>query len=523
VHRHRWGLAALATYLAGLGTIKLLLLGPGYRATFAGPESFALVVVVPLAATFTYLLAVFSFGLSGDLAGRRSIYPTRLFTLPVTTDALAGWPMLYGTTAMALLWLATRRLAVWPADIAVPVVWPALLAAALLAWTQALTWMPYGLPGLRVLVTVVWLSVVDMVALVALQLRVPESVMAALLVPQLPLAFLVARRAVARARRGDVPDWLGAWTRPSHTAAVWRRPPNPFSSAARAQRWHEWRRHGRLLPALVAILLPFETGLLFVARHDPSLAGYTLLGVLLTPPFLAVFAAPSVSEMTPFLATRPATSAALLAAKLHVTVRSTLAAWLLVLVAIPLALTLSATWPVVAARASDFAQEVGTPRAVVLALLGIVGLVAATWRQLAQSLYLSLTGRAWLVRGRVFAMLALLFFLGPIVQWIADHGDVQGRLWDALPWVLACLVGVKMSAAAGIIALLFRHRLLTDRALVTGAAAWCGTVLALYAVLVWILSAPFLPRYLVALIAILAVPLARLSAAPLALAWNRQR
>ncbi len=44
-----------------------------------------------------YFLAVFSFGLSGDLAARQSIYPARMFTLPVTSAALAGWPMLYGT------------------------------------------------------------------------------------------------------------------------------------------------------------------------------------------------------------------------------------------------------------------------------------------------------------------------------------------------------------------------------------------------------------------------------------------
>ena len=46
-----------------------------------------------------YFLAVFSFGLAGDLAARQSIYPARMFTLPVTTAALAGWPMLYGTAA----------------------------------------------------------------------------------------------------------------------------------------------------------------------------------------------------------------------------------------------------------------------------------------------------------------------------------------------------------------------------------------------------------------------------------------
>ena len=73
-----------------------MILERGQRVDFDDDESFAFVVVVPLTATFLYFLAVFSFGLSGDLAARQSMYPARMFTLPVTTAALAGWPMLYG-------------------------------------------------------------------------------------------------------------------------------------------------------------------------------------------------------------------------------------------------------------------------------------------------------------------------------------------------------------------------------------------------------------------------------------------
>jgi hypothetical protein len=92
-----------------------------------------------------------------------------------------------------------------------------------------------------------------------------------------------------------------------------------------------------------------------------------------------------------------------------------------------------------------------------------------------------------------------------------------------LPWILALLVGVKMSAAAWVAVRLYRTRLLSDRSLVTGAAGWLGAVLLLYGVFEWLLSAPLFPHYLLALLAILAIPLARLSAAPLALAWNRHR
>jgi len=195
-----------------------------------------------------------------------------MFTLPVTTAALAGWPMLYGTAAMASLWLAMRLFAVWPSEFDVPGIWPALLAAALLAWTQALTWMPYGLPGLRGIVAMLLLATIDAVALLAIYSKAGEPLMVAFLAPQVPLAYLVARSAVARARRGDVPDWRPMFARLGRIANVLPRRRDNFASPARAQLWFEWRRHGRSLPALVAILLPFELALLFAAGRAQHVA-----------------------------------------------------------------------------------------------------------------------------------------------------------------------------------------------------------------------------------------------------------
>jgi hypothetical protein len=532
-HRHRWGLIALAGYLLVLASLKLLILGARHPIHLDTPASFGFVVVVPLTATFTYFLAVFSFGLAGDLAARQSIYPARMFTLPATTAALAGWPMLYGSAAMTVLWLATRLFALWPSGVHVPLIWPALLAAALLAWTQALTWMPYPLPGLRVIVTVLWLAVIDTVVLLALQYRAPEPVMLAILAPQVPLAYLVARVAVARARRGDVPDWRGPFARLGPIADVLPRRRERFRSAERAQAWFEWRRHGRTLPALVGILLPFELALLFASGNSPTFVFVILLGVLLTPPFMAVFVAPTVGKsnpyvsdsygVTPFIATRPMTSAALIVAKLRATIWSTLAAWLLVLVAIPLALHLSGTGPVVIERVRRIAAVVGTPHAIVIGLLGLAGFMASTWKRLVQSLYIGLTGRGRLVKASVLLTLTFLVAVGPIAQWVIDHPAVQAALWNGFPWILGMLIGFKMSAAAWIATRLIRSRVLSDRALIIGAAWWCGTVLALYAVLAWLFFTPFFPHYLLGLVAILAVPLVRLSAAPLTLAWNRHR
>ena len=476
--RHRWGLIALSVYLVVLTVTRLFILEPDQPLELDSAETFAFVVVVPMTSTLVYFLAVFSFGLTGDLAGRQSIYPARMFTLPVTTASLAGWPMLYGTVSVTILWLATRLLALWPAGIDVPLIWPAPLAAVLLAWTQVLMWMPYGLPGLRVIVLVLWLTVIDTVVLLAIHLNASESMMAAGLVPQLPLAYLAARFAVARARRGDVPDWRPAFARIRRAADVPARRRDKFRSPARAQMWFEWRRHGWSLPALVGILLPFELALLFAATDAPTLVFFIVIVVLITPPFMAAFTAATVRKsnpfasdsyvVTPFLATRPVTSAALIAAKLKAMLLSTLAAWMLVLVAIPLGLVWSDTWPIVIERARAITEFIGAPRAIVIMLLLLVALLASTWKQLVQTLYIGLTGREWVMRASVFLTLSFVVLLGPIIQWIVDDKRVQAQLWDALPVILSFLAGLKISA---VVAIAVRHARRARKLRRVGAAA----------------------------------------------------
>jgi hypothetical protein len=529
--RHRWGLGAVGAYAIGLVAMRALHLGPAPGATIS-PERFAATLVVPMTMACFYLLAVFSFGMSGDVAARQSLYPARAFTLPVTSAALAGWPMLYGTAAIAGLWLVTANVASWPSWFQVPRIWPALLLAAILAWTQALTWAAYPLPGLRVVAAVLWLTVADVVAVLAIEFKPSEPLMVALLTPQLPLAYLAARAAVARARRGDVPDWRAAFTRRARGATHAGAGSAHFATAAGAQAWYEWRQHGWSLPLWVGILLPFELALLFIVETRVYIL-IILLGVLLTPPVMAAFVAATVgkaepgtraaSGLTAFQATRPVTSAALVAAKLRVTVVSTMVTWLLLLVAVPAGLALSSTWPVVSGWAGAMRDTIGMPRAIVVTLLALAALMTLTWKRLVQSLYVGLSGRAWLVRAHMGLTLAALVAIVPLLQWIDESSAARVAIWNGLRWVPAVLVLAKMSVAARVVTQLHRERLLGDRALVGGAACWVAAVLALYGVLLWLVSTPHIPRDFLLLLAILAVPLARVSAAPLALAWNRHR
>jgi hypothetical protein len=284
---------------------------------------------------------------------------------------------------------------------------------------------------------------------------------------------------------------------------------------------------------MVGILLPFELAMLFVFSETPVIVFETLLGVLLTPPFMAAFVAATVSKsnhhgsdsygVTPFIATRPLTSASLVAAKLKVTIWSTLAAWLLVMAAIPVALRLSGTTPMAIDWIRQLMDAMGTPRATVILLLGFSALMASTWKQLVQSLYIGMSGREWVVKASVFVVLALLAIVLPLAHWVAGSRIVMAALWNSIPWIAAILVCFKLSAAAWIAMRLHDSRLLSDRAIVTGAVCWDVAVFALYGLLVWLLPTILFRSYFLALVAILAIPLARLSAAPLALAWNRHR
>jgi hypothetical protein len=117
----------------------------------------------------------------------------------------------------------------------------------------------------------------------------------------------------------------------------------------------------------------------------------------------------------------------------------------------------------------------------------------------------------------------LLCVLGPVVDFIIENRDARIAVWNWAPSLLGVLAFAKVCVAVWVAMRLFASRLLADRTLVIGAAAWCTAVLLLCGVLWWWVDTELFPRYLLAFIAILAVPLARISAAPLALAWNRHR
>ncbi|MBW3670268.1 MAG: hypothetical protein KY432_01205 [Acidobacteria bacterium] len=528
--RHRWGLIAVLAAILTLGGIKIALLTPQAPLELHD-VTYALLIPVPLSGAFLYLLAVFTFGIAGDLAARESMYPSRMFTLPVPSAALAGWPMLYGCASMVLWWFAMRTVGTFPPDWEVPRIWPALFAASLLAWAQALTWMPYALRGMRIVVMIAWLVSIDVVVITALAYKASESTMLLLLAPLVPLAYVAAVSAVSRARRGDVPAWrVTEWfARAFRPSAAHRE----FESAARAQLWFEWRQYGRSLPLLVGIVLPAGLLLLFPFRDTPVIVVEIIVVSLLVPPFMAIFVAATAGKsssnpsesygITPFVATRPVADRSLVVAKWQAALLSTLAAWLFVAIAVPVALTWSDAWAPVAEIARNVDDALGRPRAITLGAFILALLIGATWKQLVQGLYIAMSGRDWAVKGIVFATLALGTLGYLVLGWILDSRYRIVVAWSAIPWLMMTLVALKLVLAMRVMQRGTERGLFTRKQLVLGAIAWDVSVLALYGVLALVLPAYLFRRQLLLLFAMLAIPFVRLAAAPLAVARNRHR
>jgi hypothetical protein len=134
-----------------------------------------------------------------------------------------------------------------------------------------------------------------------------------------------------------------------------------------------------------------------------------------------------------------------------------------------------------------------------------------------------MSGRDWAVKGIAFATLALVTFGFLALGWILDSRYRIAVAWNAIPWLMAAFVALKLLLAMRVMQRGAARGLFTRKQLILGAIAWDVCVLAVYGVLAVILPAILVRRSFLLLVAMLVVPLVRLAAAPLAVAGNRHR
>src|SRR5205823_795488 len=130
----------------------------------------------------------------------------------------------YGAAAALLMWLASSWfilrpwLALWNETL--PLWWPGLFAVMCLAWFQALLWLPFGLPWLRIALLAALVPCLNLLGVFGAHSGLPEGALASLFAGLAAVGWAVGYAGVRQARRGDVPNWEGIlW--PLHQLARW--------------------------------------------------------------------------------------------------------------------------------------------------------------------------------------------------------------------------------------------------------------------------------------------------------------
>jgi hypothetical protein len=526
--RHRFWFALTAAYLVVAAVaVHALALGE-----LTAPA--ALVAVAPLCGVALLLLAFFTYSLDMDLLAPGSGFPGRLFARPVPTAALAGWPMLYGATGAALLWLAPALLLLRPCGLEVPLLWPALLAAAFTAWMQVFLWWPVGWPLARVFAIIVLIIGFTAAPQVWIEYELPQRAVAPALAGLLAAAYVAGLTGVARARRGDGQTWPSPW---QWALRLWAGRPRrqcPFASAGAALVWGEWRRHGRVLALVNAFLLPGFVPLLLLPEN-PLLGPWNKWGgFLLLPLWIGFMGGAGMGQMghtgpdrkaglSSFLATRPLGSGAFVAAKLKAAALCTLALWVPSYLVVLTVLFRPGNRPEVEQMWGQLLRLYPPGKAGAVVALLILGLPALTWKGMVENLPFGLSGRPGVIRATVLAAIALASGGSMAAVWVARHPETHEALLRLAWWAAPTAVALKLLLAGAALRALHRRRLVPARALGWGLTAWLLTAAGLFGVMAWLVPPGLASLSGLAIASVLLVPLARPALAPLALEWDRHR
>ena len=467
-------------------------------------------------------LNMFIFGAAlFDAAGQ----PARLFALPVSTASLVAWQMLPAMAVMVLQSVTSTALMNAAFDVGWPLWGPALFAAVGVAAMQAVLWTTEKSGWILLALTVVglvlglwfksrfgplfsqpthlWLEVAPLEVLTLLMFA--------------GLSYYAAVVGVARRRCGESLPSLGiiAWVE-----RVFDPPPDvgpPFVAPLQAQYWMEWRKKGWALPVIVVfgMFIGLSIWVIFIRKLPHLFEGFAAGGAMVTMMgFIGMFLGnvgsnDTTFEMGHFLATRPLTNTEISRTILKVLARSVLMAW--TIWAVPFAILYATLcWNQAVPHTSDnFVTNWGW-RYFPATLLGC-------WTITTVLASLAMTGRSTLLAKTFFGVVA--FLIGEMLfSKFALPADARLSFDRGVFVTIGVLLGL------GTIWLFFaarRRGLIGTSTVSIAACVW--TLLSGLIVLDWSLH-PARPQLLgVLAFSAAALVVAPLAAAPLAMAWNRNR
>jgi hypothetical protein len=213
----------------------------------------------------------------------------------------------------------------------------------------------------------------------------------------------------------------------------------------------------------------------------------------------------------------------MVAAKLRAAARTTLLTWGLVLALVAVGLFASGAHQLLGTMVGDWLDARSTGEVIAALAVAMVLLVLVTWKRMVESLMLELIGREWVVKVMVFAGLYVGLNVAVLGLYVLVTPEYHAAFRAGMPWVLAGLACLKLVLGAVAIRALRRKRLVADWTLLALGGLWLAAFATLFGTLAWLVPADVAPAYTLAPGVLLMMPLARLSAMPLALDWNRHR
>lgn len=481
------------------------------------------------------LLLTVSFADGGDLSVAHSGYPGYLLLLPLRSATLAAWPMVLGSAALVAAWAAFAAITLTPRFGPVTIIVPGLGLVALLTTLQAISWSSFSVPILRSATALVVIGLIGAWGRLIWDETVSPLIGGLGFALATIVAFAVATRGIAQARRGDV------------TAINWSRskpagPQPPFRSPMEAQVWFESRGNGRALPLLsgsAALLFALPTVLSHLRpltvngdfAYDQALPLY-----FVAPALIVAFSGfdgccanirDNLREdltLAFLLATRPISDAGLIEAKLRMAVRAVLRSG--AVLAIGPALCLLSPLQVGGNPTTVGAYLIGHATARDLGLIVLIAVLSLLimWRNAVSSIWLRLAPQGWIRYGIGvgFPLMWMSVGLTYGLRVLNDPSLLSGMTRWIFP-ALGMLAVVKVVAAVIVARANLTRKLITLPVICrwTGVALAAGTAVMVAAEC--LAAAIPLSRLEFGLAIFLFLPLVRVQLAVLTLSDNRHR
>ena len=444
-------------------------------ARYAHSENHSIIFIVGSVVLFICylgLIAIFMYQ-DCDVATKGSAYPAHMLTLPVRSVQLVLIPMGLGTIVVMVSGFLISKAIQGNYD-PFPVIWPTFLMTAILAMLQAIFWYPIGVPYAKLVLTILGIpSILYFTAMILADSKSQTTVCQWLGIFTV-ICYAIAYHGVVRARRGDIQMFTISLPKnriQRKRITHWSR----FSDMFAAQRWYEWRQQGLVLPSLIGLLClifgyilstdkllgpayEFSQSTTGLAPMVPSvLRVYSYLLLCLIPIVAWVVGCGARRSDVKhqdrtfylFFGTRPMSDGALVAQKLRMALRSTLAAWGIVFVFVMYLLQttggvfdLKTQSPISKERTVySLIVEFSSPSLIFWICSGFVILVAITWRNFAIGFWTELSGKTYLRYGYpIGVMLSITGFYtisALVVRWnpqfLATWNSILIIVWLIFP------------------------------------------------------------------------------------------